>query len=187
MDLGAAIRAARRRAGLTQAEAAIRAGTSQTAIAAYEKGRKTPTLATLDRIASAVGAKLHVDLVPLAEDDHAERPIEALSMEERRSLWLYRAVAAAIQADSGRALAVARGNLATMRGRDEHGRSEHWRRAWEALLDGPPDALLATLCSTSTYASQLRQTAPFAGLLSPRERWAVYGSFAKAEVEARGA
>lgn len=179
--------AGRRRAGLTQAQVAAIAGTSQTAIAAYERGRKSPNLTTLARVAAAVGATLHVDLVPLADEERRERPIGALSMEERRSLWLYRAVAAAIQADPERARSVARENLAIMRDRDEHGRGEPWRRAWEALLDGPLDALLVALCSTSTYASQLRQTAPYSGLLSVRERWAVYGSFGRAEVEARRA
>ena len=40
------IRAARRRAGLTQAELARRAGTSQPVVSAYEHGRRDPSVGT---------------------------------------------------------------------------------------------------------------------------------------------
>ena len=177
MELGSAIRATRRRAGLTQAEVAAIAGTSQAAVAAYEGGSKSPGFRTLERLAAAMGAALRVNFVALGVDEHAERRPESLGREERRSLWLHRVIAARIQAEPERAMALARENLVAMGAADESGRSEPWRRAWESLLDGPLDTLLALLCSTSTYASQLRQTAPYAGLLTPRERWAAYGSF----------
>jgi transcriptional regulator with XRE-family HTH domain len=44
------IRTARRAAGITQAELALRAGTTQPAVAAYESGAKRPNLATLSRL-----------------------------------------------------------------------------------------------------------------------------------------
>ncbi|MDQ6726815.1 MAG: helix-turn-helix transcriptional regulator [Actinomycetota bacterium] len=187
IELGPALRAARRRAGLTQAAVAARAETSQSAIAAYEGGRKAPNLATLERIARATQASLRVELQPGDGHEHRPRPVLALSLEERRSLWLYRAIAARIQQDPEHARHVAEENLATMRRANDLGRGEHWRTAWEDLLERPLEELLAVLCATTTYAAQLRQTAPFAGLLTPRERWAVYGSFAKAEGEARPA
>jgi len=181
VNLGATIRATRRAAGLTQLEVATRAGTSQTAVAAYENERKAPNSATLDRLASAMGTVLRVDFALPAHDERGERPPDALSEVELRSLWLHRAIATRIQADPARARAVARANIAIARAADETGRAESWRRAWETLLDGPLDLLLATLCSTSRRAAQLRQTAPFAGLLSPQERWSVYRSFTRAK------
>ncbi len=181
MDLGVELRVSRARADLTQQEVATGAGTSQTAVTAYEKGRKTPNIATLARLARAMGTTLSVELVRPAGAEHDERPVGLLTQQERRSLWLHRAIAARIQADPDRAVLVARENLATRRRADEAGRAETWRHAWEALLGGPLDVLLAALCSTSTYASQLRQTAPFAGLLTPQERWTVYRCFARAE------
>jgi len=177
MDLPEILRVARRTAGLSQAEVASAAGTSQSAIAAYEGGGKSPSLGTLHRVASAIGTGLRVELVFPAEQEWAERPFEALTHEECRSLWLHRAIAARIQVDPQRAMSVARENLAVMGRADEHGRAEPWRGAWQVLLDGPLERLLVALLSTSTYGSQLRQTAPFAGLLKPRERWAVYRSF----------
>jgi transcriptional regulator with XRE-family HTH domain len=44
------IRAARHAAGITQVELAVRAGTTQPAIASYESGAKRPNLATLSRL-----------------------------------------------------------------------------------------------------------------------------------------
>lgn len=181
MDLGVALRTARRRAGLTQREVAAGAGTSQTAVAAYEGGRKSPNLTTLARLAGAMGTTLSIGLVLPTADEHVPRRAELLSRHERQSLWLHRAIAVKIQADPAHALAVAADNLSIRRRADARGQAESWRRAWEALLAGPIDPVLAVLCSTSTYAGQLRQTAPFAGLLTPRERWAVYRSFTNAE------
>jgi transcriptional regulator with XRE-family HTH domain len=60
-QVGAKLRDLRRQLGLTQVELARRAGTSQAAISAYEAGAKTPSLATLERLAAAMGAE--VDLV----------------------------------------------------------------------------------------------------------------------------
>ena len=60
-----AVRELRRKAGLTQTELARMAGTSQPTIAAYEAGRKSPTLQTLSRIARAVGLEAMVSFVPV--------------------------------------------------------------------------------------------------------------------------
>jgi len=58
MDYGRSLRAARTRAGLSQAELAQRAQTSQPAIARYEAGVATPSLPTLERLLAATGASL---------------------------------------------------------------------------------------------------------------------------------
>lgn len=52
---------ARRRAGISQATLAARTGTSQATISAYERGRKQPSIETLDRLLAACGARLKVD------------------------------------------------------------------------------------------------------------------------------
>jgi ribosome-binding protein aMBF1 (putative translation factor) len=62
--VGSAVRAARRRAGVSQVELAERAGTSQPSIARLEKGQVSPTVITLDRIARALGADLVIDFEP---------------------------------------------------------------------------------------------------------------------------
>jgi transcriptional regulator with XRE-family HTH domain len=50
----------RRAAGLSQDELAGRAGTSRTAVSAYEHGRKSPSLDTVDRLVTAAGYELDV-------------------------------------------------------------------------------------------------------------------------------
>ncbi len=64
------IRVARRQKHLSQRELARRAGTSQAAIAAYEGGRRSPTVETLARIIRATGLDLRIALVE--PDDHDE-------------------------------------------------------------------------------------------------------------------
>lgn len=53
---------ARNKKGMTQAEIAQRAGTTQSAIARFESGRTNPTLDFAIRLSSAVGAKLEIRL-----------------------------------------------------------------------------------------------------------------------------
>lgn len=171
------LRAARNSAGLTQAETASRAGTSQATVAAYEAGRKSPRLATLERMAGALGCRLALELAPVQVAERRERDPSQMSRSDRRSLWLHRAIAVRIQADPHAAVALARHNQAIVRHADRLGHNGRWGDKWDRLLDGPLDLLLAELTSTSQYASQLRQTAPFAGLLTPRQRWAIYRDF----------
>jgi len=65
---GNLIRLARHDGGLSQRDLARRAGTSQAAIAAYEAGKRSPTLDTLARIVRAAGQDLRIRLE--AADDH---------------------------------------------------------------------------------------------------------------------
>jgi transcriptional regulator with XRE-family HTH domain len=62
MDAASTLRTVRRRARLTLRALAARAGTSHSTLAAYEGGRKVPTVETLDRIVRAAGYELGVEL-----------------------------------------------------------------------------------------------------------------------------
>jgi transcriptional regulator with XRE-family HTH domain len=75
---------ARRRAGLTQAEVAARARTSQPAIASYERARTMPDLTTLFRIIEACGLELHLELrEPSSQRRAAEEAAMGRTVEER--------------------------------------------------------------------------------------------------------
>ncbi|HEX2294950.1 MAG TPA: helix-turn-helix transcriptional regulator [Actinomycetota bacterium] len=65
---GDLIRIARYEAGLSQRELARRATTSQSTLSAYESGKKSPTLETLERILRAAGLTPRILLEPY--DDH---------------------------------------------------------------------------------------------------------------------
>lgn len=58
------IRRVRSRSGLSLRALAARAGTSHSTIAAYEAGRKVPTVDTLSRLVRAAGFELTVSLDP---------------------------------------------------------------------------------------------------------------------------
>ena len=59
---GEFIREARRRAGLTQQELAERLSTTQSVIARWETGRRSPTVETLYRAVRACGLDVHITL-----------------------------------------------------------------------------------------------------------------------------
>lgn len=54
----------RRKAGLTQTELAVRAGISPSVVSDYERGRRQPTLPTLERLIQASGHALVVEVAP---------------------------------------------------------------------------------------------------------------------------
>jgi len=61
---GELLRAARTRAGLTQAELAERAGLRQSVISVYESGQRQPSVATLAAMVDATGFRLDLRLLP---------------------------------------------------------------------------------------------------------------------------
>jgi transcriptional regulator with XRE-family HTH domain len=89
MTPGALLQSLRRRAGLTQAELARRAGTSQPVISAYEHDRRDPTVGTLQKLVAAGGGRLRLETralpdVPPAADlaEHARRLLDVLSLAD---------------------------------------------------------------------------------------------------------
>jgi len=82
MEVARVLRNARRRAELTQAELAARAGTSQAAVSAYESAAKEPTVATLSRLLAAAGARLSVEPVHVHEPSAAEHARSARKLIE---------------------------------------------------------------------------------------------------------
>jgi transcriptional regulator with XRE-family HTH domain len=83
MDAGAVIRNSRHRAHATLRGLASRAGTSHSALAAYESGRKEPAVATLDRIVRSSGYDLVVELRPgVGGNDESARGRELAAVLE---------------------------------------------------------------------------------------------------------
>jgi len=68
MDAASLLRTARHRRGLTQAQLAARAGTSQPVISAYEHGVRDPSTATLTRLVAATGDRLELRLAERTPD-----------------------------------------------------------------------------------------------------------------------
>ncbi len=84
MNTATLIREARRRAALSQAELARRAGTSQPTLASYESGRLVPRLDTVERILEAAGHELSLTARPMVR--RGAEPIAEVSRELREIL-----------------------------------------------------------------------------------------------------
>lgn len=80
---------ARLDAGFTQAQLAAAAGTSQPAVNDYERGRKIPSIPTLERLLSACGRGLTLGVVPL-ERGAPRRPTSVRSQLGPRARELRR-------------------------------------------------------------------------------------------------
>lgn len=92
---------------------------------------------------------------------------------DRRSLALHEAVAAKLEAQP-QLLEVARDNLRRWLGTN----SAPVLREWWLVLDATPlPALLALLRSPDEEAARLRQSSPFAGLLTPDERQSILSEY----------
>lgn len=66
---GELVREARKRAALTQAQLAERAGTTQSAIARLESGRTSPSFEQVERLMRLCGFQLIVELAPYDDSD----------------------------------------------------------------------------------------------------------------------
>ncbi|MDG4804717.1 helix-turn-helix transcriptional regulator [Micromonospora sp. WMMD980] len=79
-----ALRHERERAGLTQQALADRAGLSQAAIARIERGDRLPSLTTAERLLTALGRQLRIEVEPL--DSHLDAALDeaaAADLDER--------------------------------------------------------------------------------------------------------
>ena len=89
---------------------------------------------------------------------------------------MHRAIAAKLLATPG-LVAIAHDNLQ----RWTAGRSQPYMDAWGELLAKPIAELAARIQEDNEPMQAMRQTSPFAGILSPRERWEIYDAFAASD------
>ena len=79
-SLGTLVWGARMEAGLSQRALAQRAGTSQSAIARYERGVATPSWETLQRLVAACGQRLQVSTEMVADAHDIELATHLLAL-----------------------------------------------------------------------------------------------------------
>jgi hypothetical protein len=100
---------------------------------------------------------------------------------DRRSLALHRAIADKLREDPA-LLDVARDNLD--RWSRAAGHSQPYWDAWREILDHPIEEVLDLIVEDSEKMTAMRQASPFAGVLSPTERWAIYERFPSSHAKA---
>lgn len=102
-------------------------------------------------------------------------PYSSHRLLEARSLAMHALIAARI-ARNPELLGKARENLERWSSRwgDDPPR---WAREWQALLGRPWPEIAALITEPSENAARLRQSSPFAGLLTPEERKRIHETF----------
>ena len=92
---------------------------------------------------------------------------------EQYSDALHAAVVARLLDEPDTVLADARARLRRHLDLHEGSSASALLQRWEGVLEEGVDAVVAVLTSGSADDRRLRQASPFAGLLSPQERWAL--------------
>ncbi len=99
------------------------------------------------------------------------RGMDPHRLAEARSLAYHRAIALAMVDDPG-ILGAARARLAEWQ--SEGGVHAHYVSAWANWLSLPVEDLVERLVDEGEQAIAMRQVSPFAGALSPQERWRIH-------------
>jgi predicted DNA-binding protein len=89
---------------------------------------------------------------------------------DRRSIAMHRAIAERLRKHPA-LLEKAKENIRRWR---RQGANAHCLDEWEAILAQGLDEVIRFLLSESEEAARLRHSTPFAGVLTPRERWKFY-------------
>ncbi len=159
------IRQLRLQANVTQQDLATRAGTSQSTIAAYEAGNKSPTLRTVQKFASSLDLELFAIFTP------------RMTREDHRSVAFHRAIAKILSKNPAPALNRARRNLYRLSKLHPHARLLFAH--WETWLDLPTEELISRMLDPGVTAREMRHVSPFSGLLKPEERARILKEFRK--------
>ena len=101
-------------------------------------------------------------------------PLEGHQRIDARSVALHRAIAGKVRSRP-ELLEIARDNLNRWyAGAD---RSQPYLDQWRQILERPIEEILSLMVLEDEWMTALRQSSPFAGILDPKERWAIYSRF----------
>jgi hypothetical protein len=94
---------------------------------------------------------------------------------DARSLAMHAVIARKIERDPA-LLAIAHRNLerwSAQRPRE----APRWLKEWRSVLKQPWPSIAALITDPGERATRLRQSSPFAGVLTPAERWRIHEAF----------
>ncbi|HUE24996.1 MAG TPA: hypothetical protein VMQ86_25145 [Bryobacteraceae bacterium] len=101
-------------------------------------------------------------------------PLRGHQRIDQRSLALHRAIAGKLR-EGPTLIAIALENIE--RWTRAGSRSQPYWDAWREILSRPLPETLDVMVEESEHMTALRQATPFAGVLTARERWAIYERF----------
>ena len=120
----------------------------------------------------AAGLKSVVSWVP----PKTVRPVySSHRLIEARSLAMHAVIAEKIERDP-KLLSIAHDNLRRWRGRWDD-RVPVWHQEWSGIMKRPWSEIAAIMTEPSEEGARLRQSSPFAGVLSNTERRRIYEAF----------
>jgi hypothetical protein len=94
---------------------------------------------------------------------------------EARSLAMHAVIARKIARDPA-LLGIARRNIERWSAQRKD-RTPGWLNEWQELLKRPWPQVAALITEPSERGARLRQSSPFAGVLTPQERWRIHEAF----------
>jgi len=121
---------------------------------------------------TAAGLKLQSQWV---HDGSSTAPYSDHCRLDVRSLAMHTLIARKLARDPG-LLAVAHANLKRW-GERWGDDAPAWLEEWQAILERPWIEVAALITELSPRATRLRQSSPFAGVLTPQERKRIYDAF----------
>jgi transcriptional regulator with XRE-family HTH domain len=155
----------RRQAGVTQQELAAMGGTSQSTIAAYETGAKSPTLRTVENLAQSQNLEMLVTYIP------------KLTREDQRSLAFHQAMVEILRKDPVPILIRAKRNVEKLA--KMHPGAHMLFDQWKYWLTLPLEDLVSKMLDPLPEAREMRQVSPFSGVLRAKQRTRILRQFRK--------
>jgi len=140
-------------------------GTSQSTIAAYETGAKSPTLRTVENLARSQNLEMWVTYLP------------QMTREDKRSLAFHRAIVEILRKDPVPVLTRVKRNLEKLT--EMHPGAQLLFNQWKDWLTLPLENLASKILDPLAEAREMRQVSPFSGLLSPKQRARILRQFRK--------
>jgi hypothetical protein len=104
-----------------------------------------------------------------------QRAYSSHRLLEARSLAMHALIARKIERDPA-LLGIARRNIERWSTRCKED-APTWLEEWRNVLKQPWQQVAALITEPSEHAARLRQSSPFAGVLTNEERWRIYEAF----------
>ncbi len=140
-------------------------GTSQSTIAAYETGAKSPTLRTVENLARSQNLEMLVTYMP------------KMAREDKRSLAFHRAIVEVLRKDPDPILIRAKRNLERLT--KMHPGAQTLFDQWQNWLTLSLEELVSKMLDPLPEAREMRQVSPFSGVLGPKQRTRTLQQFRK--------